>query len=280
MFYFAAMALFITSINSGSNGNCYYVGNKNEAILVDAGISCRTIERRLKALNLNVLLIRGIFISHEHTDHIKGVETLSKKYNIPVYVSERTYDSSGLNIAANLLAHFGDQEEIRVGGLTVHAFTKIHDAADPFSFCVSYNSVQVGIFTDIGYCCDNIIQWFKRCHAAFLESNYDEDMLANGPYPYFLKRRISDGRGHLSNAIAHRLFCEHRADFMSHLILSHLSEKNNTPDIVEELFRSNCGDVKIVVASRSEATRVFEICNSRRPARTRVDYKQAVLPFG
>lgn len=253
------MALLISSLNSGSNGNCYYVGNKNEAILVDAGISCRTIERRMKNLQLDIQALKGIFISHEHSDHIKGVETLSAKYRLPVFISEPTYRNSGLDIRSSAVFHFSDKEIVEIGDLKINALSKIHDAADPFSFCVSDKEVTVGVFTDIGYCTENLIEWFSVCHAAFLESNYDESMLANGSYPYYLKKRISGGSGHLSNTNAHELFLRHRPEHLSHLILAHLSQNNNTPEIVEDLFKSDCGNVHIVVAPRDRETPVFEI---------------------
>lgn len=273
------MSLFISSINSGSNGNCYYVGNTREAVLVDAGISCRTIERRMKELHLDIQHVKAIFISHEHTDHIKGVETLSKKFNIPVYISETTYRSSGLDIENGRLHYFTDEDLITIGNLHIHTFSKIHDASDPFSFVVRDDEVQVGVFTDIGTCCENLINWFKGCHAAFLEANYDEQMLQNGPYPYYLKKRISDGRGHLSNTIAHKLFADHRPEFMTHLILSHLSQQNNTPEIVEKLFSSVSDDVAITVAPRHQATPVFEITTEETKTISAVTYQQLRIDF-
>lgn len=280
LFTLRTMSLYIASLNSGSNGNCYYIGNKNDAILVDAGISCRSVERRLKQLNIPISRIRAIFISHEHIDHIKGVEALSKKLKLPVYISEKTLACSGLQLNAGSVCHFVHGDEVSIGELKIHAFSKIHDAGDPFSFCVIEGDIHVGVFTDIGTCCGNVTDWFSKCHAAFLESNYDEAMLDDGPYPYYLKRRIAGGRGHLSNAIAHRLFCEHRPDYMSHLILSHLSNNNNAPEIVEELFKSNCGSVEIIVASRSEATPLFEINGDLYSKPAPVQWKQTVISFG
>lgn len=273
------MSLYIASLNSGSNGNCYYVGNKNEAILVDAGISCRTIERRLKQLGISIEKIKAVFISHEHTDHIKGVETLSKRFRLPVYISHKTFVCSDLNVDPSFIRHFNHGDKISIGGIEVHAFSKIHDAGDPYSFCVSDGTIHVGVFTDIGTCCENVIGWFSKCHAAFLESNYDDAMLDEGPYPYYLKKRIAGGRGHLSNAIAHRIFCEHRPVYMSHLILAHLSNNNNAPEIVEELFKSNCGDVEVIVASRTEATPLLEISGGIAARPGRVEWKQTVLTF-
>lgn len=273
------MALFISSLNSGSNGNCYYVGNNTEAVLIDAGISCRMIEKRMKNLGLNIHLVKGLFISHEHSDHIKGVETLIKKYNIPLYISRQTYLNSGLEINEDNLYHFNHSETIAVSGLKLHAFSKIHDAHDPYSFHVEDDEVRVGIFTDIGFCCDNVVNSFRGCHAAFLESNYDEEMLINGAYPYFLKQRISGGRGHLSNREAFHLFTEHRHEGMTHLILAHLSHNNNNPEIVERLFKSNCGHVKIHVASRHEASPVFEISLKQEIKIVRQVYIQAAFNF-
>jgi len=273
------MALFITSLNSGSNGNCYYVGNKNEAILVDAGISCRTIERRLKNLNLNILNIQGIFISHEHTDHIKGVETISRKYNLPIFISELTYKNSGLRLDEENMIFFSGEDTLEIGKLKVHPFSKIHDAADPYSFYVTDGEVNIGVFTDIGRCTEDFTEWFSLCHAAFLEANYDEVMLASGAYPDHLKKRISGGSGHLSNAIAHKLFCEHRSDYLSHLILSHLSQNNNKPEIVETLFKSNCGNVNIIVASRHQETPVFEISPDKRVGGRKTTVTQLTFGF-
>lgn len=271
--------LYIASLNSGSNGNCYYLGSKNEAILVDAGISCRTIERRMKNLNLDLQKIKGIFISHEHTDHIKGVEVFSRKYGIPVYISPSTYRAGKLDIPKEQLFYFGDGACIQVGKIRVHVFSKIHDAADPYSFCATDGEVKVGVFTDIGRCDEQLIEWFSSCNAAFLEANYDARMLADGPYPYHLKKRISGGSGHLSNDISFKLFCEHRPPFMSHLIISHLSQKNNTPEIVENLFKSNCGKVQIIIASRYQETSVYEVKKSVEQKKQARTAKQLTLEF-
>lgn len=273
------MALFISSLNSGSNGNCYYIGNDTEAVLVDAGISCRMIEKRMKGLGLDIHSVKALFISHEHSDHIKGVETLTKKYNLPVYISRQTFLHSGLQIRDDNLYHFNHADVISIGRLRLYAFSKIHDAQDPYSFYIEDDEVRVGVFTDIGLCCDNVIQSFKSCHAAFLESNYDEEMLSNGSYPYFLKQRISGGRGHLSNRQAHRLFTDHRHKAMSHLILAHLSHNNNNPEIVEQLFRSDCGQVNVHVASRYEASPVFEVTAHSSFKPSGAVYIQATLDF-
>ena len=251
------MAVFITSLNSGSNGNCYYVGNHNEAILVDAGISCREIEKRMRQLNLSMQKLKAVFISHEHSDHIKGLKVLSKKYQLPVYITAPTLQNCFLQIENHLVNNFCASETITIGSLNINAFSKHHDACDPYSFTISCGEINVGVFTDLGICCENLIKHFKQCHAAFLEANYDDEMLEKGGYPYHLKKRIRGGKGHLSNHQALQLFMEHRPPFLSHLILSHLSKNNNCPKLVHELFNKHANGVEMIVASRDEATEVY-----------------------
>ncbi len=259
------MSLFITSLNSGSNGNCYYVGNETEAVLVDAGISCREIEMRMKRLGLLMEKVKAVFISHEHSDHIKGLPTLVKKYRLPVYITDATRRNGKLDFEINLINLFNAHEAVNIGNLSVTAFPKFHDASDPYSFVISYNKICVGVFTDIGKPCKNVIHYFKQCHAAFLEANYDEEMLQNGNYPSHLKKRISGGLGHLSNTEALELFIMHKPHFMSHLLLTHLSQNNNSPEVVEEIFNTHAGNVQITVASRFHETEVFHIGSKQVP---------------
>ncbi len=257
------MSLVVASLNSGSNGNCYYVGNKHEAVLIDAGISCREIERRLKRLELSLKKVKAIFVSHEHADHIDGVSRLSKKHQLPVYITARTLQESRLNLKEHLLRTFRADEPVTVGGLSISAFPKFHDAIDPHSFVVTGNAVTVGIFTDIGSPCERLVKHFSQCHAAFLESNYDIKMLETGSYPQALKNRIRDGQGHLSNKQALELFINHKPPFMSHLFLSHLSKNNNAPNIVEELFSGIAGKTRIIIASRDQETSVYSIQDTK-----------------
>ncbi|MBS7564642.1 MBL fold metallo-hydrolase [Mucilaginibacter sp. Bleaf8] len=253
------MALYITSLNSGSNGNCYYVGNQHDAVLVDVGISCREVEKRMLRLGLNIRKVRAIFVSHEHSDHIRGIAVLSKKYQLPVYITPATHRYCGLQLEAHLVRPLQGYEAVHIGELAVIAFPKFHDAAEPHSFVVSCKEINIGVFTDIGAPCDHLIQHFKKCHAAFLEANYDEQMLAQGRYPYHLKKRISGGHGHLSNRQALELFKTHKPLFMSHLLLSHLSKDNNCPDLARNLFNAHAGGTQIIVASRYEETPVYQI---------------------
>lgn len=257
--YFAVMSLFVTSLNSGSNGNCYYIGNEEEAILVDAGLSCRETEKRMKRLELDIKKVKAIFVSHEHGDHIRGVAVLSTKYGLPVYITPKTLLHSRLMLKPQHIVSFTKYEIINVGDLRITAFPKYHDAADAHSFIIEHNQVRIGVFTDIGKVCDQLTFYFKQCHAAFLEANYDEVMLQNGRYPYHLKNRISGGNGHLSNHQAFGLFVSERPPQLSHLFLSHLSADNNDPGLAHALFKSQCGSTEIIVASRYEETAVYYI---------------------
>ena len=259
------MSLFITSLNSGSNGNCYYIGNDREAILVDAGISCKETEKRMHRLGLSMDKVKAIFISHEHTDHIKGVQVISKKYQLPVYITNDTLVNGGLSLTEQVVLSFKAYVPVQIGEIFVTAFPKFHDAAEPHSFIVAFNDIKIGVFTDIGAPCDHLINHFKQCHAAFLEANYDEEMLANGRYPYYLKKRITGGQGHLSNKQALELFKTHKPAFMTHLLLSHLSKDNNNPELVLELFNQHAGSTRIIIASRHEETEIYQISHTGVP---------------
>ena len=266
------MQLFVTALNSGSNGNCYYVGNEEEAVLIDAGISCRETEKRMLRLGLSMAKVKAIFISHEHSDHIKGLRVLAKKYKLPVYITPATLGNSRLNLEELEVISFQAFRPVRVGGLMVEAFPKFHDAADPHSFVISFQEVKVGVFTDIGAPCEHVIKYFQRCHAIFLEANYDEEMLEKGKYPIFLKMRIRSERGHLSNQQAFELFTTYRSPALSHLFLSHLSKDNNCPQLARELFMSKAATTEIVAASRLEEIPIYAI-SAREPE------ENYLLPF-
>lgn len=253
------MSLYIASLNSGSNGNCYYVGNRHEAILVDAGISCREVEKRMQRLGLSMQKVKAIFVSHEHADHIRGLPVLAKKHRVPVYITPRTCRNGRLELEDELNLPIPENRTVSIGSLTITAFLKHHDAIEPHSFTISSAGVTVGVFTDIGVPCTNLLQHFSQCHAAFLEANYDEQMLHGGSYPYHLKRRISGGKGHLSNRQALEVFKAYRAPFLSHLLLAHLSKENNCPDLAQQLFNKHAGNTQIIVASRYQESQVYHI---------------------
>jgi phosphoribosyl 1,2-cyclic phosphodiesterase len=260
------MPVFIASLNSGSNGNCYYVGNEREAVLVDAGISCRETEKRIARLGLSMQRVKAIFISHEHSDHIRGLAMLAKKYRLPVYITDGTVQHCG-DVPKELCNTLRSYLPVKIGSIEVTAFPKHHDAVEPHSFMIADGDTRIGVFTDIGATCEHLIRHFAQCHAAFLEANYDEEMLEQGRYPFYLKRRIRGGKGHLSNRQALELFITHKPDYMSHVLLAHLSKDNNCPELAQQLFAQHAGETHVSVASRYEESPVYCI----NPAPTVVD---------
>lgn len=257
------MSLQIASINSGSNGNCYYIANENEAVLVDVGISCRQIEKRMDRIGLSMQKVKAIFITHEHIDHIRGVEGTANKYQLPVYVTDATRRNGKMMFNESLSIHVEADVPVQIGNLTVTAFRKFHDAVDPHSFVVEGNGVKIAVITDIGICCDNVVKHFRESHAAFLEANYDTRMLDEGRYPQFLKDRIRSGHGHISNEQALELFLNHKPEHMSHLLLSHLSRDNNSPQLAYDLFAKHAGKTNVIVASRDKESFVYTVHSNR-----------------
>ncbi len=270
------MAIFFTSLNSGSNGNCYYIGNETEAVLIDAGLSCKETERRMQRLGLSMKNVKAIFVSHEHIDHVRGLAGLADKYNMPVYVTAATQKGC-YHLNASHAISFVAFVPVNVGSLSITAFPKLHDAVDAHSFIITCNEITVGVFTDIGKPCKNLIHYFKQCHAAFLEANYDTEMLANGHYPSFLKQRISGGVGHLSNAQALDVFVKHRPIFMSHLLLAHLSKDNNDVGLVQKIFEAVDKNICVKVASREKEMPVIILNNQLKISNTVILKRRKLL---
>ena len=227
----------IASIASGSNGNCYYLGNDDDAILVDAGISARQIVERMTRLGLSLSRLRGVFISHEHSDHVRGIDVFCRKHSVPVFMTEKTYVSYGLVINNTLLNYFSPGKPVKIGNIRVTPFLKSHDAVEPCSFSVSSGNKNVAVMTDIGFECENVKAHIKNADAIFLESNYDDHMLETGFYPAYLKKRIASDIGHLSNTQAARLAVSHASARLKHIFLSHLSANNNTPQLALGTFK-------------------------------------------
>lgn len=253
------MSVSIASLNSGSNGNCYYIGDQTAGIFIDAGISCKETEARMLRLGIPIRSIQAIFVSHEHTDHIKGIAVISRKYQIPVYMNQTMIYNGCVDVQKDLIRRYDAHQPVRIGELEITSFPKHHDACDPHSFIVRSGTTTIGVMTDIGRTCEQVIKYFNMCDAVFLEANYDEEMLNKGRYPYYLKNRIRSGRGHLSNKEALDLFLKHRAPSLSHVLLSHLSKDNNCPDLVRNLFSGHAGETEVVIASRYNESEIFRI---------------------
>lgn len=251
--------LEICALASGSNGNCYYVGNEKEAVLVDAGLSARQIQLRLEQKQIDPSKLKAVLITHEHSDHCRGARVLGKRLGIPVYLTKNTFLAMRKAVRPETPRWFEPNEEFQVGEFSVLPFSKQHDAVEACSFRVSYAGKHVGVMTDIGEACERVKTEFARCHAVFLESNYDDEMLMNGPYPYYLKQRVASDRGHLSNEQACLLLKEHAGEQLHTILLSHLSGENNTPEKAYAVFESFSQTYRIELTSRHAPTEIIEI---------------------
>lgn len=261
----------LCSIASGSSGNCIYVGTDTTHLLVDVGISGKRIEEGLNKLSLSGRDIKGILITHEHSDHISGLGVILRKYNIPVYASYGTImaikDNDG-KIDESLLVPIDADKKVLIGDMYVHAARIPHDAREPYAYRFSDGSKKVGIMTDMGTYDDYIVESFKGMDALLIEANHDVRMLQVGPYPYYLKQRILGNKGHLSNEASGRLLSNLLNDDMQHILLGHLSKENNLAELAYETvrleienadneYRANDFDIK--VAGRNQLSDIINI---------------------
>ena len=259
----------MVSIASGSSGNCIYIGSDNTHVLVDAGISNKRIEMGLNDLGLNARELDGILITHEHSDHIKGLGVLARKYGTPIYSTKETLeeiqDSKSLGeIPEDLMHPITPDVDFMVGDLEVKPFRIDHDAANPVAYRVQNEKRSVAVATDMGHYSQYIIDHLQGLDAILLEANHDVDMLMAGPYPYALKQRILSGRGHLCNEDCGRALAQLRATGVKNAVLGHLSKENNFPPLAVAtvqgvLEEAGITDVSLALARRDEPTGVFEV---------------------
>lgn len=242
----------ICALASGSNGNCYYVGNEKEAVLVDAGITARQLKLRMHARGLDIEKVKAIFISHEHIDHVRGARVIHKQMNIPIFFTKNTYEKTHEKSRPVTYHYFDPEIPVCIGEFTVHPFIKDHDATEPCSFRVETVVGSVGVFTDIGIPNDALKSHLSACRAVFMESNYDHEMLMNGPYPYYLKQRVASNHGHLSNEQSVEFIDEFGGEQLESVFLSHLSAENNTPEKAMEEFKTLHGRLDVYMTSRHE----------------------------
>ncbi|MDH7592811.1 MAG: MBL fold metallo-hydrolase [Methanomicrobiales archaeon] len=247
----------IAVLGSGSRGNCTYIEGSDSAILLDAGFSAAETMRRLALVKADPGMIRAIILTHEHTDHVRGLPAIARRLNVPVYGTEGT-----LACCHARLERHGALTAIRMGdgfgieGFEIEPLAASHDAWEPCGFRVSENGASIGCYTDSGVVSPRIIEDLKKCDAILLESNHCPEMLRTGPYPEMLKRRIRSKRGHLSNLAAASVLRELKSD-VPYVILAHLSEVNNNPAKALACARGALGffaeDVVLSAASQHEA---------------------------
>jgi len=222
--------LEVCILASGSRGNAVYVSGGSTSILIDAGLSGIEIERRLNSKGLYPEDLDAILVSHEHTDHIQGAGVLSRRFSLPVYMSSKTEKASVSQLGnVRVIKNFECGSPFTIKDLSIHPFSISHDAEDPSGFTVNQNGTKIGIATDLGIATFMVKEHLKGCSLLVLEANHDEHMLINGPYPWPIKQRIKSRAGHLSNEASKNLLKELQHDRLKHVMLAHLSEKNNTP---------------------------------------------------
>lgn len=257
------------SIASGSSGNSIYFGSDNTHILIDTGISNKRIEEGLKNLGLKVSDLAGILITHEHSDHIQGLKTLTKKYQIPIYATKGTLDYikakkiiEGNEDLCNVISA---DTKITIDDIDASVFKISHDASEPVGFRLSTAGKSVAVATDMGVYDEYIVDKLQDLDAILIEANHDIRMLEAGPYPYHLKRRILGSKGHLCNEIAGKLLARILNDNIKHVLLGHLSKENNYPSLAYETVKVEIdeadveyrgSDFKIEVAKRDAMSEV------------------------
>lgn len=222
-------------LGGGSKGNATFVEAGETRLLIDAGFSGKEIERRLVAIGIEPASLQAICITHEHTDHIRGAAVLSRRYQLPLLVNRATFKAAGPvldNLTEAVLFETGATFTFR--DLHLHPFAISHDAADPVGFLCRANGLTLGYCTDTGIASRLISHRLSGCHGLVLECNHDVEMLANGPYPPPLKQRVRGKSGHLANVEAAALLRGLLHDQLQHVVLSHLSETNNTPHLARE----------------------------------------------
>jgi len=245
------------SLQSGSSGNCIYVETCGVRLLFDAGISGIQAERRLAAHGRHIGNVDALIISHDHADHIGYAGVYQRKYNLPLYVTEKTLGAVDERMIGRLddIRYFQSDETISFGRVTVHALPTPHDGADGSAFVVASDGKRLGILTDLGHVFEGLDEIIASLDAVFIESNYDPDMLDRGTYPSFLKGRIKGPGGHLSNIEAAELLESSGRDRLKWACLSHLSEENNSPTVALNTHRSILrSDICLYAASRSAST--------------------------
>jgi phosphoribosyl 1,2-cyclic phosphodiesterase len=244
------MELNFCSLSSGSSGNCYYIGNEFHGILIDAGISASSIRRLLKEMGISMQTIMGVLITHNHVDHIRGLEGLTRKNSLPAFTTLKIWDSiltPYSKITSDCIREITLHQKFHLSGFDIEAFPVCHDAPETIGFRICAGDKNIIIATDLGHICETSATYLKEANLLVLESNYDEQMLLNGRYPYYLKVRIQSDHGHLGNHQTSEFLAENFNDRISHICLAHLSKNNNTPEKALQTLRKALYDKGIIL---------------------------------
>jgi phosphoribosyl 1,2-cyclic phosphodiesterase len=264
------MSLNFCSLSSGSSGNCYYIGNEFHGILIDAGISTSSIRRFLKEMDISMQTIMGVLITHNHIDHIRGLQGLTRKNSLPAFTTAKIWESiltPYTKISGDCIREITLQKKFHLAGFDIEAFPVFHDAPETIGFHICSGDKKITIATDLGHICSTASPYLKESNLIVIESNYDEQMLENGRYPYFLKARIKSDTGHLGNHQTSVFLADIINDNLSHICLAHLSKNNNTPEIALQTLHQTFtargininGNLQILVLNRHIPTEMIRL---------------------
>jgi len=249
------------SLQSGSNGNSIYVEAGDVRLLIDAGISGSCAQRRMAVHGRDIRDVDAVMISHDHNDHIRNAGIFQRKFGLPLYMTPHTQEATWCNLGhLSDVRHFDSGDTLTFGSVLVHTAPTAHDAADGVVFVVEHEGKRLGIFTDLGHAYDGLVPLVESVDAAYLECNYDCDMLESGDYPPHLKARISGDGGHLSNDDAHEVLRACGSRRPKWIAVAHLSQDNNHPELAIDAVRSAVGaDFPVHHASRYETSAVLSV---------------------
>jgi phosphoribosyl 1,2-cyclic phosphodiesterase len=253
---------------SGSSGNATYIEAGNARILIDAGLSCKRITELLSRIGVDPRQLSAILVTHEHDDHVRGVNILSKKYDLPVYANADTWSmlrEKLRDVAPKNVCVFESDRDFYLAGARVLPFSVPHDAIHCVGFTVSAEGHKAGVCTDLGHVDARILSILSGCDLLLFEANHDVDMLMAGSYPYPLKKRILSGNGHMNNEDCGKALVKLHETGVKNVILGHLSRENNYPELAMVAVRAAleeagiADDVQLAIAKREEPTGVFTI---------------------
>lgn len=231
------MKIRFLSLASGSSGNCYYLGTDTYGILIDAGIGVRTIKKDLKEYGLALEHIRAVFVTHDHADHIKSVGTLGEKYGIPIYSTPEIHVGINKNycmtekLTAASIRHIHKEIPMQLEDFRITAFEVPHDGTDNVGYCIEVGNRTFSFLTDLGNITPTAAKYISKTNHLVIEANYDEEMLRMGPYPQYLKERISSSNGHMCNKETAEFLAENMPEGLKNIWLCHLSKDNNHPEL-------------------------------------------------
>ena len=247
------MKLNFCSLSSGSSGNCYYLGNEFHGILIDAGISATSIRKFLKEINISMQTIMGVLISHNHIDHIRGLEVLTRRNTLPAFTTGKVWDSilsPKSKISRDCIREIPMQKIFHLAGFDIEAFPVNHDAPETIGFHICAGDKKITIVTDLGHICETVAPYIKASNLLVIESNYDEEMIVNGQYPHFLKARIRSDHGHLGNHQTAEFLADNIHENLNHICLAHLSKNNNTPEKALQTLQKTFSEKGITLNSQ------------------------------